>query len=207
MFWKYPMKPVRINMSALSRMELSKYIMEVKLDGHRAILIVEGGRKKLWTRQKAPIAVPKTLADQLDAVKMVDGTVLDGEIWNPLKRGGWTAEGGEPNVLTFWDCLREGVQDIGARTLSERREALLRLLGEGNEGVRVVSQEAVTVERIREIFEESLAVRKESRSRSGFVHGVVLKLRGSPRRDHATKTHEHPDWLKIVFDGMSGWDT
>lgn len=169
------------------------------MDGHRAILIIDGGKKTLWTRQKSPIAIPASLAAQLDSVKMEEGTVLDGEIWNPLKRGGWTAEGGEPSVLTFWDCLRSGSQDIGTKSLSERREALLKTIGRGNDGVRMVEQEAPTTERIKEIFEESLAMRKENRSRSGFVHGVVLKLKGSPRRDHATRTQEHPDWLKIVF--------
>lgn len=205
MWWKYPMKPVRINTKALEKIALEKYLMEVKLDGHRAILVVDGGKKRLLTRQKSPIVIPASLQAQLDRMKLEEGTVLDGEIWNPLKRGGWTADGGEPSVLSFWDCLREGLQDIGAKPMSERREALARVIGKGDESVRIVRQEEASASRVREIFEESLAVRKENQSRSGFVHGVVLKLKGSPRRDHATKTQEHSDWLKVVFDGMSGW--
>lgn len=192
-------------MSSLGKFNLPQYLMEMKMDGHRAILIVEGGQKKIFTRQKVPIALPRELTDQLTSVPMVEGTVLDGEIWNPLKRGGWTADGKEPSVLTFWDCMREGMEDISSRPLEERRKALLRTIGNGNEGVHVVDQEPATEARVREIYEESSTVRKENQSRSGFVHGVVLKLRGSPRRDHATRSKESSDWLKVVFDDMHGW--
>lgn len=81
----------------------------------------------------------------------------------------------------------------------------MKAVGRGNGGVRVVEQEAATEVRVKEIYEESSAVRKENQSRSGFVHGVVLKLKGSPRRDHATRSREHSDWLKVVFDDMHGW--
>ena len=201
------MKPVRINSRSMSSHALAKYVMEKKYDGHRAILIVDGGAKKLFTRQKAPILIPPELTAQLASVEMKEGTVLDGEIWNPLKRGGWTSEGREPSVLTFWDCMREGMEDMSARPLEERRAALLRQVGPGNDGVRVVQQEPASEARAHEIYEESSAMRKEAQSRSGFVHGVVLKLKSSPRRDHATRSKEHPDWLKVVFDDMHGWQS
>jgi len=206
MWWMYPMKPIRISKESLKDLDLGRYTLEKKYDGHRAILIVEGGKKKLFTRQKSPIAVPKDLEAHLSALDMEDGTVLDGEIWNPTKRGGWTSGNGRPSVLTFWDCVREGEFDLSQHPVEERRAALGRIIGEGNPGVQcVVAEEKFGKERVEEIFREASAVRKEIQSRSGFVHGVVLKLRGSRRRDHATRTQEHSDWMKIVFDGMSGW--
>jgi ATP-dependent DNA ligase len=202
MYWMYPQKPVSVNLRSLGAHPLHRYWLEKKYDGHRVVLVVDGGRKKLFTRQRAPIEVLPELTAQLESMKMAEGTVLDGEIWNPLKRGGWTAEGKEPSALTFWDCVRDGVKDLSARPLEERRAALEGILGDGNGDVRIIDQEAATEVRVREIYEESGAVRKENRSRSGFVHGVVLKLRGSPRRDHATRSKEHSDWLKVVFPGM-----
>ncbi len=200
------MKPVRIGRGTMKELDLSKYTLEKKYDGHRAMLIVEAGRKLLFTRRKNSIAVPKDLEEHLKGLDMEDGTVLDGEIWNPTKRGGWTAEGGHPSMLTFWDCIREGGSDISQRPIEERRAALGRIVGEGNEGVQVMTaEETFGEQRVEEIFQETSKLRKETKSRSGFVHGVVLKLRGSRRRDHATRTQEHPDWMKIVFDGMSGW--
>jgi ATP-dependent DNA ligase len=203
--FSYPMKPVSVNMRSISSFPLSKYLLEVKLDGHRAILTVEGGKKRLFTRQKAPIAIPPGLASQLASVEMAEGTTLDGEIWNPAKRGGWTSDGREPSVLTFWDCVHDGTRSISGETIEERRAALARVIGAGNDGVRVIGQEPASEERVRAIYEESSLARKKSGSRSGFIHGVVLKLRRSPRRDHATRSKEHPDWLKVVFDNMEGW--
>ena len=52
------MKPMRINIRSVGGLRLQDYTMERKYDGHRAILIVEGGKKKLFTRQKNAIAVP-----------------------------------------------------------------------------------------------------------------------------------------------------
>lgn len=205
MWWKYPQKPVRINIGSLGSHPLERYLLESKYDGHRAILIVDGGRRKVFTRQRVPIVLPPDLTAQLESMEMKEGTVLDGEIWNPMKRGGWTAEGKEPSVLTFWDCMRDGMKDMSARPLEERRAALEGILGDGNGDVQIVQQEAVTEARVREIYEESSGARKKNRSRSGFVHGVVLKLKGSPRRDHATGSKEHSDWLKVVFDEMEGW--
>lgn len=204
MWFMFPMKPVRIGRGSLRDLDLGQYTLEKKYDGHRAILVVEGGKKKLFTRQKNPIVVHEDLGGCLRALEMADGTVLDGEIWNPAKRGGWTS--GPGSSLVFWDCVKDGGADIGLKPIEERRKALKRIVGDGNEGVRTVEvEEKFGEEMVEEVFRESLAVRKEARSRSGFVHGVVLKLRGSPRRDHATRTQEHPDWMKVVFDGTAGW--
>jgi ATP-dependent DNA ligase len=195
----FPMKPVPVFTKTLERLDLPNYRLESKLDGHRAILTVDGGRASLWTRLKVQIAVTPSLQAQLSALRLRDGTVLDGEIWNPLKRGGWTLDGREPTVVSFWDCVRDGPEDLSESPLEERYSRLASLVGKRSPEVRVVRQEDATRERIAEVEADARASRDRNLSRSGYVHGVVLKRRGSPRRDRATRSAEHPDWLKLVF--------
>ncbi len=199
-WWMYPMKPVRIRESTLQSLRLGDYWLEPKLDGHRAILIVDGKKKNVWTRQKNPIKLPQNLLDQLAGLKLEDGTVLDGEIWNPLKRGGWESDGKEPCVLSFWDCVQRGTNNLSRRPIEERRRALVEIVGDRAKEIRVVSQEETTEQAVKKIMDEAKAFRKETQSRSGFVHGAVLKLKKSERKDHATRSVERSDWLKLVMD-------
>jgi len=189
-------------MGAVEQHDLRKYVLERKYDGHRAILLTERGRNTLFTRHRTPIIAGDYLGKKISEMDLPDGTVLDGEIWNPLKRGGWATKGGERNVITFWDCIRKGQEDVSRNPIERRYEILKEMLGSGNEGVRVCDQEDATGEAIDRAVREFITSRRGTGARSGFVHGVVLKLRGSTRRDHATRSREHSDWLKIVFDGM-----
>ncbi len=198
------MKPVRIAMDAVRSLRLEDYVLEKKYDGHRVLLVCSGGRKELFTRLKVPIRVPDELGEQVKSMDLEDGTVLDGELWNPEKRGGW-GTGKEPSVISFWDCISAGRRNMSTAGLEERRAALEEALRDRPKLVRVVESEPATDARVREVFVESSTVRREAASRSGFVHGVVLKRRGSPRRDHPRSTKESSDWMKVVFDGMSGW--
>ena len=84
MWFMYPMKPVRVSMQSVGAHPLDRYILEKKYDGHRAILIVDRGQKKLFTRQRVPIAISPDLASQLDPMEMKEGTVLDAV---PLSHG------------------------------------------------------------------------------------------------------------------------
>jgi ATP-dependent DNA ligase len=202
-WWKYPMKPVRVPESVLAAWDMSKYVMERKYDGHRAILIVHG-RPVLWTRERRRIDVPREMEERLAVLRLPQGTVLDGEIWHPTKRGGWKQTEGAECRLTFWDCVKSGTKNMSNSPLEERRDALLSLIGD-SEGVSVVESLQASAGVLDRIRREAAEARETACLRSGFVHGVVLKRIGSPRRDHATRSAEHPDWLKIVFKGMSGW--
>lgn len=200
-FWIYPMKPVRINESFLKSLDLGNYVLEKKYDGFRAILIVEEGGFRLMTRQKTELAVPNNLRPQIESLKLPPGTVLDGELWTPSKRGSWRHDKNVVCSLTFWDIIAHGGRSAGAMPLEERRALLERLVGEGAEDVKLVEWEPVTPERIEQIRKEAMEHRATSQSRSGFVHGVVLKRKGSPRRDNPNRSAEHSDWLKVVY-----WD-
>jgi len=201
----FPMKPVQVDMEVASGLSPDKYVVERKYDGWRAVLIVNG-RTRLWTRQRRPIEVPEPFQEALESLRLPRGTVLDGEIWNPTKRGGWKDPEGDGCRLTLWDCIRDGATDVGRHPLEDRRKALETLVGEGSNGILVVNQEAATAEALAGILAEARAARASSDLRSGFIHGAVMKRRGSPRHDHPTRSVEHADWLKVVFHGMKGWE-
>lgn len=198
-FWIYPMKPMRINETLLSSLKLDDYVLEKKYDGFRALLIVEENGFKLFTRQKTEMVVPNNLRPQIEALRLPPGTVLDGELWTPTKRGSWTQDKNVVCSLTFWDVIAFEGKSIGQMTIEQRRFVLDRLIPEGVKDIRIVEWEPVTKERIEEIRKEAMEHRVSSQSRSGFIHGVVLKRKGSPRRDNPNRSVEHADWMKIVY--------
>lgn len=198
-WWTYPFKPVRVDPGIFDRIDCSQYTAEVKLDGWRSLLIVSERKTELWTRQKSLIRIPDELSQSINSLSLPVGTVLDGEIWNPKKRGGWENCESLGCRVAFWDVLRVGNKDVRQKPIEERRE-ILRSLFQPNDLLSIVEPKEAS----RNIFEESLQLAREIRgqARSGFIHGLVLKRTKSPRRDNNIRCVEHPDWLKIVFDGM-----
>ena len=203
-WWCFPFKPVRVDKNIFERINTSNYTMESKFDGYRAIVIVNRV-PELWTREKNRISTPDNLVTQLRQLNLPEGTILDGEIWNPLKRGGWKHSNGVECKLTLWDTIRYGMSDISAHPIEERRKALYSLMKPECEHIQAVEVLPASKENYQKILKEAAEVRADTAIRSGFIHGVVLKRNGSPRRDHATRSTEHPDWLKLVFANMSGW--
>lgn len=53
-----------------------------KLDGHRCIAIIEGGKATLWSRTRKPITGVPHINRALEAAGIEDGTILDGELYN-----------------------------------------------------------------------------------------------------------------------------
>jgi ATP-dependent DNA ligase len=205
MSWQYPMKPLRITEDVFRNLKLSDYTMERKYDGWRAISIT-GGRTELWTRQKRRLKTPPSLLEALSRYGIPNETVLDGEIWSLVKRGGWEQADDGNCVVTFWDCTRLNGKSLSASPIEERKDALRSLLGDGCDRVRIVDAMEATLENLQMVQEEAARIRLDRDARSGFIHGVVLKQKGSPRRDHPNRSVKHPDWLKVVFPGMEGWE-
>ena len=56
--------------------------VQPKLDGHRCLAVVEGGRVTLWSRTRKPILSVPHIVAELEAMGVEDGTVLDGELYN-----------------------------------------------------------------------------------------------------------------------------
>lgn len=146
--------------------------------------------------------MPDNLRAEIAALNLPAGTVLDGEIWTPTKRGSWRHDKTVVCNLTFWDVIRAGSQDMSREGLEKRHARLVELLGGGTENISAIEQYPATPENLEEALRVAKAHRDTTDSKSGFIHGVVLKKLGSPRRDHPTRTIDHPDWVKVVFDGM-----
>ena len=201
--WKYPFKPIRATWAVFQTVNPQNYFMEKKYDGWRAIVQVAAEGVTLWTRDKVLITMPDNLGKQLAALEMPEGTLLDGEIWNMDKRGKWRHNKAVVCALTLWDAIKVGPQDLSNEPIEARRQQLEKLL-EGKNVPDIKTTEILPADEklAREIDAEARSFRDSSQARSGFIHGVVLKRRGSPRRDHAVRCVEHADWLKVVFDGM-----
>lgn len=196
------MKPVRATSTVLKTVDINKYVMEKKYDGWRAIVIVNKGAT-LWTRDKRKIDLPDNLREQFEVMGIPDGTILDGEIWNPTKRGAWRHNNRVVCNLTLWDAIRLDNHDLSNEPLEARRAKLESLLaGQAISDIKMTELLTPSLELITEIEHEAQSFRESTQARSGFIHGVVLKRKGSPRRDHVTRCVEHVDWVKIVFDGM-----
>ena len=194
------MKPLRVTDSVFGRaVDADRYVMERKYDGWRALIMVGDKEVSLWTREHRKIDAPLNLLVQLQSLAFPVGTVLDSEIWNPLKRGAWNHKRDIQCKLTVWDVMRVGTTDVSAKPLMERRSHLESL-------IQVPTEDIALTELLpakRDLYEEILAEAEQHKNaeqiRSGFIHGVVIKRKASPRRDHSTRCAEHPDWLKIVF--------
>lgn len=199
------MKPVLINEKVFEGLDPLSYTMEPKFDGYRIPTIAGSDRVFTFTRQKNPLKLPATLQDELNSLNLPAGTVLDGEIWSPAKRGGWDNLPQGQCKLSFWDVIREGTKDVSSESIETRRQILTNLLSNSTPNIMQATVYAVSFENLRMLEQQAREVRDGQALRSGFIHGVVLKRNGSPRRDHACRSVEHPDWLKIVYRGLSGW--
>jgi ATP-dependent DNA ligase len=204
--WPFPMKPCRINQATFEALDKTKYTLEPKHDGHRIILVAGQNQVFTYTREKRRTQLPLYLIEQLESLNLPIGTILDGEVWNRLKRGGWKKYDRDGFNITFWDVIRIGIGDYSINPIEERREALAEVLDGGSENIFQVEVLKASAENVEQLHQRALAVRSDSSVRSGFIHGVVLKKKGSPRRDHAVRSVQHPDWLKILYEGMEGWE-
>jgi len=144
--------------------------------------------------------MPTNLVEQIDSLNLPDGTLLDGEIWNPLKRGSWKHHSGISCKLTFWDTIRIGGSSVQHQPIEYRFEKLSELLNSASKDVSIVPRFEATAEQYMKVLASVKAARQASELRSGFIHGAVLKRKGSPRRDSNVRCVEHPDWLKIVIE-------
>lgn len=198
-WWMYPFKPVLISENIMRKLDLSNYFIEEKFDGHRAIISVEN-KVKVYTRLRANLEVPKKLIETIEKMDLPKGSIFDGEIWSPDKRGGW--KNLKECKITLWDIMHDGKRSTGKIPIESRIELLKNLIVQ-SDSVNIVKTEQASIARYEEIKEKSKSIKNW---RSGFIHGVVLKRRSSMRHDHPSANKENPDWLKILFKGMKGWE-
>jgi ATP-dependent DNA ligase len=179
---------------------------EWKWDGIRAQLVRRGGGAWLWSRGEELITdrFPdlREVSDELP-----DGTVLDGEVlayaggvplpFSVLQRRigrqkltpAILAEA--PAAFVAYDLLELEGHDLRAGPLSERREALARLVA-GRSCRLVLSPEVDAA-----TWDELAALRLQARDRG--VEGLMLKRRSAPYRSGRPRG----DWWKWKIDPYS----
>jgi DNA ligase-1 len=161
------------------------WLIEWKWDGIRAQLIRRRGQTWLWSRGEELIThrFPEITAA---ATRLPDGTVLDGEVLafqddRPMPFSALQQRIGRqkqvaqimravPAVFVVYDVLELDGRDIRTAPLTERRDAILRLVAGG---VLRVSEEVAAP-----TWEAVAEVRRESRARG--VEGFMLKRRDAP---------------------------
>ena len=197
----YPMKPVKVGLSIFDTIDPNNYYMESKYDGWRCIVVINS-QPSLWTRVKTKIDMPINLYEQILSLKLPEGTVLDGEIWTPTKRGSWRHNQNVICNLTLWDAIRSGPNNLSSLPLTQRRLELEKLIGSGTNEIKLTEVLPATKEVYLGVERSAKEHKALGQCHSGFIHGTVLKRRESPRRDHSIASKEHSDWLKLVIPGM-----
>src|SRR5258707_14727013 len=115
----------------------SDWIFETKLDGYRAIAVIDStGKARLWSRNRIPLELKfPTIGDAVNQLKL-HSTILDGEIVALDNEGvprfqllqQWQKRPTAPVVLlSVRSALSDG-RDITGKTVLQRRERLQEII-------------------------------------------------------------------------------
>lgn len=171
-----------------------RWRLEVKLDGYRAIALLNDGEVELWSRNHKPLTAdyPEVVAG-LRRLRCKNA-VLDGEIVAldehgrsrfQLLQGRGLPGRRSPIAYYAFDLLHQDGRSLLNAPLEERQRALAALVGEGSETLR-----------LSPVFETSPADLLEAVRQQG-LEGIIAKTAGSlyePDRRSGT-------WLKCKVSG------
>jgi bifunctional non-homologous end joining protein LigD len=184
-------------MKALSVEEVppGEWRLEIKLDGYRAIAVINEGDVELWSRNRKPLtaAYPELVA-ALERIRCTNA-VLDGEItaldpagrprFQLLQQRGMSARPA-PVVFYVFDLLHRDGHSLLERPIEERQRELAELLDPVGAGVI----------RISPVFDQPAGTLLEA-ARDQGLEGIIAKAAGSlyeaDRRSGA--------WLKCKVHG------
>lgn len=133
--WRAPLLATLVEVAP----EGKEWLSELKYDGYRALIGIAGGKARVFTRNGKDWTEKFPAIAEAAARLETDGTLLDGEIV-AFSKGGRTdfsalqaaiKDGGELSCFVF-DLLEHDGEHIAERPLSERKERLRELLGEGS---------------------------------------------------------------------------
>ena len=130
------------------------WIFETKLDGYRAIAVIDpGGKARLWSRNHLPLE-PKfpTIHEAINQLNL-RSTILDGEIVALDKDGvprfqllqQWQKRPTAPVLFFLFDLLWSDGRSLTGKTVLRRRERLEQI-------VTPESKLAVTLRNVENIF-------------------------------------------------------
>ncbi|HET9375213.1 MAG TPA: hypothetical protein VFO40_09585 [Chthoniobacterales bacterium] len=113
------------------------WIFETKLDGYRAIAVIDStGKARLWSRNELPLE-PKfpMVLDAVDQLKL-RSTILDGEIVALDSEGiprfqllqKWQKRPTAPVAYVLFDLLWDNGRDLTGKSVIQRRERLQEIM-------------------------------------------------------------------------------
>jgi bifunctional non-homologous end joining protein LigD len=165
------------------------WIFETKLDGYRAIAVIDsGGKARIWSRNRLPLE-PKlpTIQVAVDQLRL-RSTILDGEIvaldsagvprFQLLQR--WQKRPTAPVVYYLFDVLWSDGRDLTGKTILQRRDRLEQIIT----SVAGIQVGGWVHSRGKDLFR----LAKET-----GLEGIIAKRKGSTYQPG----RRSPDWLKI----------
>jgi bifunctional non-homologous end joining protein LigD len=166
-----------------------EWIFEAKLDGYRAIAVIDSaGRARIWSRNHLPLESKfPTIKEAVDALSL-SSTILDGEIVALDKNGvprfqllqQWQKRPTAPVVYYLFDVLWSDGRDLTGKTVLQRRARLEQVITP----VPGIQVGGYVENRGKDLFE--LAKEKG-------LEGIIAKRKNGvywPGK-------RSPDWLKI----------
>jgi bifunctional non-homologous end joining protein LigD len=182
--------------SAKEPFDSPEWIFEPKLDGYRAITVIDStGKARLWSRNHLPLESKfPTIQDAVNELKL-RSTILDGEIV-ALDNDGvprfqllqeWQKRPTAPVVLCLFDLLWSGGRDITGKTVLQRRHRLEQIINPVP-GIQVggfVENHGIDLYRLAKEkgLEGIIAKRKISTYRPGKRSPDWLKIRARPQQE------------------------
>jgi bifunctional non-homologous end joining protein LigD len=182
--------------SAKEPFDSPDWIFEPKLDGYRAITVIDStGKARLWSRNHLPLE-PKfpTIQDAINQLKL-RSTILDGEIVALDKHGvprfqllqRWQKRPTAPVVLCLFDLLWSDGRDITRKTVLQRRERLEQIINPvpGLQVGRYVEKRGIDLYHLAKEkgLEGIIAKRKTSPYRPGKRSQDWLKIKARPQQE------------------------
>jgi len=116
--------------SAKEPFDSSDWIFETKLDGYRAIAVIDSnGKARIWSRNRLPLEQKfPTIRDATEELNL-RSTILDGEIVALDEKGiprfqllqKWQKRPTAPVVYVLFDLLWDNARDLTAKSIDYRR--------------------------------------------------------------------------------------
>jgi bifunctional non-homologous end joining protein LigD len=169
------------------------WIFETKLDGYRAIAVIDAtGKARIWSRNRLPLERKfPTIRDVVEGLKL-RSTILDGEIVALDEEGiprfqllqKWEKR---PVVYFLFDLLWDNGRDLTGKSVVQRRERLQEIITP----VAGIQVGGYLEKRGVELFnlakdkglEGIIAKRKRSSYQSGKRSADWLKIKSRPRQE------------------------
>ncbi len=171
------------------------WIYELKMDGFRALAIIEHGRAQLLSRNGHPFASFSALAESISDSLPNVRAVIDGEICSVDRRGkpqfkNLLFRRGNPPCFFAFDLLTYG-KDLRTERLLDRKQELRRLLARSHDSPLKYTEDIdghgmALFQRVCELD----------------LEGVVAKQKFGPY----VAEREHSTWFKILNRGYSQKD-